>query len=135
MGLLGDGLIWLGQFWRFSGKQGGDEEKTSKSHDSKIDNGRERTSVEARAANQRAIDIRLRHQAADVIGLHTATIQDAAGRSRACAELLANLIANETMRARGDLRGGNLAGAYGPAGLIGDCDFQELIRSQSCHAT
>src|SRR5690348_13842607 len=69
----------------------------------KIHDGSKRHRVEARAAYQRSIDLGLRHQGLDVIGLDAAAIENANGVGGLFAELFPDLRANHAMRVRGNL--------------------------------
>src|SRR6478736_3779393 len=76
--------------------------------------------LQARATHQTAVDVGLRHDAADVRGLHRTAVEDAYGVRRGlpvqCPDPAPDLHA-DLLRV---VRGGHLAGADRPHRLVGD---------------
>ena len=91
----------------------------------KRDDAAELLRVEAGAADEHAVDVRLRHEHVDVGGLDAAAVEDAHAVG-GVAEALAHLAAAERHRLLRLLGRGRDAGADGPDGLVGDGDVGEL---------
>src|SRR5262245_2982140 len=85
--------------------------------------------VEARAAHERAVDIGLRHQLVDVLGLHRPAVLDPDPVPRS-AEPRAHALAHERVHLLGGLRRRGPAGADRPDRLVGD---HELGRARLGH--
>ena len=77
---------------------------------------RKRRRVQARAADQSAIQFRLGHESLDIVRFDAAAVDDAAGAGCIGAEFLADLMAEEQVRFRSDFRSGGLAGSDRPYG-------------------
>src|SRR5436305_3156385 len=92
-----------------------------------VDQGREGFRVEACAADQAAVDFRLRHQTLNIVGLNASAVKDPDLRRGVVAELRAGLTANDAVRIGGDIWGGCFAGPDGPDGLVRDHDLRELL--------
>src|ERR1035437_4432431 len=92
-----------------------------------VHDGRERPRVEGRAADQDAVDFRLRHQDSGVVRFDADTIEDADGIRGILAEFAAHLGADGAVCVGGDLGGRGLAGADGPDGFVGNHDLGELL--------
>ena len=74
----------------------------------------------ARAAHQRAVDVRLRHQGVDVVGLHRPTVLDPDRRPLRRPKRSCSWPRSEGVHVLGHLRGRGLAGPDRPDGLVGD---------------
>ena len=85
VGEFNDGAKWFGKFGGFGADalrdyKSRDQKQNRRSASSKVYDVRERRWVQAGATHQRSVDLILRHQATDVVGLHAAAVQNAAGR-------------------------------------------------------
>src|ERR1700693_2744010 len=94
---------------------------------SEVHDGGEGNGLQAGATYQRAVDFRLRHEAADIVGLDAATVKNPARDGCVWSELLPDLIANTAMRVGGHFRRGYFAGADRPYRLVSDDDSSELL--------
>src|SRR5215831_780189 len=88
---------------------------------------REGLRVEARAADERAIDVGLRHQVVDVLGLNGAAVLDA-DRLRGRAEASGELPTHEPMDLLSERGGRRPAGSDGPHRLVGDDHLGRPLR-------
>nr|GEU28380.1 hypothetical protein [Tanacetum cinerariifolium] len=91
-----------------------------------VDDGKEICRLQRCAADQAAIDVRLRHQFPGVLGLHAAAVQNLyLGRHNLI--LFGDTATQEMVRFLRHLRGGGLAGTDGPYRLIGQHDVGQLV--------
>src|SRR5699024_3205923 len=87
--------------------------------------------VEARSADQPAVYVWLLHQLADGFPLHGAAVEDPDASGGLLASPLSERLADrgaDLLRIRG---GGDLAGADGPDGLVGEHDLGELFPTEA----
>ena len=92
----------------------------------RFDNMEKGARVETRAADQKAVNIVLFHEFGGVFRLHTAAVKDAEVGSLG-PEQVGEDGADFVMDLVGLFRGGHLAGANGPDGLVGDDQLGDLL--------
>ena len=92
-----------------------------------FDDGGEATRVEARAADERTVNVGLGKELLGVLGLDAAAVLDADTFGRGGREELAQVLADELMRFLGLGGRGSLAGANGPNGLVGEDDVGDFL--------
>src|SRR5215469_2593344 len=85
-----------------------------------VDNLGEGFGHEAGTADERAVDVRLSHEIADVFRLDGPTIEDARGFCGLFAAGVGELVADDAVGFFRDIRRCRGAGADGPDGLVGD---------------
>ncbi len=76
--------------------------------------------LQASTTNKETIDIRLGAEGLGVLGVDTATVQDAGGIGDGTRYVLLEPLADGGVDLLGLLNGSNLAGANGPDGLVGN---------------
>src|SRR5690606_40319258 len=92
-------------------------------------NGQEVLGLERRAADQAAVDVRLRKQRGRIVRLYTAAVKNPQPGSR-FRILLGDASADAGMHLLRLLRAGGTAGAYGPYRLVSDDGLAKRLRSK-----
>ena len=95
-----------------------------------FDDGREGVGLESRAADEGAVDVRLRHEFGCVFGLDRAAVLDADFVCRGLAEGVGKDAADVGVGFLCFLGGGGESGADGPYGFIGDDDGFDFGRGE-----
>jgi hypothetical protein len=98
---------------------------------SQIDERGEADRVQTGAPHQESVNFRLPHEAAGIVGLYAAAIQDAQVVRSFLSETPGRLRADETVSIGGDFRGGCLSVADRPDWLVADYDSRELFVRES----
>src|SRR5215470_1182354 len=94
----------------------------------------ERFGIEARSANQHAIEFRLRHQPLNVVRLDAAPVQNAQGSRMAGVELLRRTLANKPMYSRSNFRGRGAARTDCPDRFVSYQNTGEFLGGQRADA-
>ena len=86
----------------------------------KIHDGRKLLRVQACAADQRPINLDLRHQSLDIVGFDAAPIKDAQAAARSTVNILGSHTAQKSVRICGNFRGCGAPGPDRPDRLVSD---------------
>jgi hypothetical protein len=101
----------------------------------KVDDGTEADGVEAGSADECAVDVGLRHETFDIVGLYAAAVEDT-GLGGSFRAVLGGYQTAEVAVCGGCHVGGcGLAGSDGPDGFVGDSDLSELRIGEGCDAS
>ena len=99
-----------------------------------FDDGRKRFCVETRSAHQRTVQFFLRHQSANIVRLHAATVENAQIGGMSGGEFLRRALAKKSVNIGGHFRCSGAARPNGPYWLVSYQHTRELLRGQRAQA-
>src|SRR5580704_8963532 len=95
---------------------------------------RKRLRIEARSANQHAVEIHLRHQSLNIVRLDAAAVENPEGSRMVSAERLRRTLANEPMHGRSNFRGSRVARSDCPDRFVSYQNTGEFLGGQRAGA-